>query len=50
VAVKDEGLTEGAAVELRDFEAHWKRLRELGLVPPPATENDRINRIIAGEP
>lgn len=32
-----------------DFPAHWKRLRELGLVPPPASENDRINRIIAGE-
>ncbi len=50
VAVKDEGLTKGAAVALPDFEAHWKRLRELGLVPPPAAENDRINRIIAGEP
>jgi hypothetical protein len=50
VAVKDEGPAKGSAVELPDFEAHWKRLRELGLVPPPAAENDRINRIIAGEP
>jgi hypothetical protein len=34
---------------LPDFEAHWKRLRELGLVPPPAADNERINRILAGE-
>ena len=32
-----------------DFEARWKKLRELGLVPPPPSENERINRIIAGE-
>lgn len=32
-----------------DFAARWRRLRELGLVPPPASENERINRIIAGE-
>ena len=32
-----------------DFKARWKRLRALGLVPPPASENERINRIIAGE-
>ena len=32
-----------------DFEARWKRLRELGNVPPPPSENDRINRILAGE-
>ncbi len=32
-----------------DFEARWKRLRELGHVPPPASENERINKIIAGE-
>jgi hypothetical protein len=49
VAVKDEERTKAAAVEPPDFEAHWKRLRELGLVPPPAAENDRINRIIAGD-
>ncbi len=34
---------------LPDFEAHWKRLRELGLVPPPPAANERINRILAGE-
>jgi hypothetical protein len=32
-----------------DFAARWKNLRELGLVPPPPSEDDRINRIIAGE-
>lgn len=32
-----------------DFEARWKKLRESGNVPPPASENKRINRIIAGE-
>ncbi len=32
-----------------DFEARWKRLGDLGLVPPPESENERINRIIAGE-
>ena len=31
------------------FEALWKTQRELGHVPPPASENERINRIIAGE-
>jgi hypothetical protein len=35
--------------EFPDFEARWKKLREAGLVPPPPAENDRINRIIAGE-
>ena len=32
-----------------DFESLWKRQRELGHHPPPASENDRIDRIIAGE-
>jgi hypothetical protein len=32
-----------------DFETHWKRLRELGLVPPPAADHEHINRILAGE-
>lgn len=31
------------------FEALWKKQCELGLVPPPESENERINRIIAGE-
>lgn len=38
-----------AGAKLPDFEAHWKRLRELGLVPPAAADNERINRILAGE-
>jgi hypothetical protein len=31
------------------FEALWGKQRELGYVPPPASDNERINRIIAGE-
>jgi hypothetical protein len=31
------------------FDALWKRQRELGLIPPPESENDRLDRIIAGE-
>jgi hypothetical protein len=31
------------------FDELWKKQRELGLIRPPATEDDRINRIIAGE-
>ena len=47
VAVKaEEPKSDGG---IPDFDAHWKRLRELGNVRPPASENDRINRIIAGE-
>ena len=49
VAVKAERSAKRSGTGLPDFEAHWKRLRELGLVPPPAAENNRINRIIAGE-
>jgi hypothetical protein len=33
----------------RDFEAHWKRMRELGYVPPAPEEEEWINRIVAGE-
>ena len=38
-----------AAKEFPDFKARWKKMRELGHVPPSASENDRIDRIIAGE-
>ena len=31
------------------FEALWAKQRALGLVPPSEAENERINRIIAGE-
>jgi hypothetical protein len=48
IAVRDEEPTK-AGTGVPNFEAHWKRLRELGLVPPPASENERIDRIIAGE-
>lgn len=46
---KVEKRKKPAAKDFPDFEAHWKKLRSLGLVPPPASENERINRIIAGE-
>jgi len=49
MAVKAEEPTKAAGAGLSDFQAHRKRLRELGLVPPPASENEFINRIIAGE-
>jgi hypothetical protein len=49
MTVKAAQPRKGASHGRPDFEAHWKRLRELGLVPPPASQNDRINRIIAGE-
>ena len=49
MSVKAARPTRRAGTGLPDFEAYWKRLRELGLVPPPASENERINRIIAGE-
>lgn len=48
LTVKAEELAKGTATKLPDFDGHWKRLRELGLVRPPASENERINRIIAG--
>jgi len=47
LTVKAEESAPGGGMP--DFEAHWKRLRELGLVPPPPAENERINRILAGE-
>lgn len=46
---KVERRTKARAARFPDFPARWKRLRELGMVPPPASENERINRIIAGE-
>ena len=49
VAVKTAESPRQPGAGLPDFEAHWKRLRELGLVPPAASENERINRIIAGD-
>ncbi|MFZ4766965.1 MAG: hypothetical protein ACOYMN_18590 [Roseimicrobium sp.] len=33
----------------RRGEERAKRFREMGFVPPPASEMERINRIIAGE-
>lgn len=35
--------------EFPDFEARWQHMRELGHQPPSASENERLNRIIAGE-
>lgn len=41
--------TDAVARVLARMEAHRKRLRELGHVPPPASAHERINQIIAGE-
>ena len=51
VLKKKEGAkpVRGPEKKLPDFEARWKRLRELGNEPPAPSENERINRIIAGE-
>jgi hypothetical protein len=49
VAVKAHQPKSTSDGGLPDFEAHWSRLRELGNIPPPASENERINRIIAGD-
>jgi hypothetical protein len=38
-----------AARRFPDFTARWKKLRELGHVPPTTSQNERIDRIIAGE-
>ncbi|MDQ3622684.1 MAG: hypothetical protein M3463_09375 [Verrucomicrobiota bacterium] len=35
--------------KMPDFDDLYRRLREAGNVPPPASEYERINRIIAGE-
>jgi prevent-host-death family protein len=34
---------------LRKSEERAQRFREMGFIPPPASEMERINRIIAGE-
>jgi hypothetical protein len=31
------------------FQNLWSKQRAMGLIPPPDSENERINRIIAGE-
>lgn len=38
-----------AASRFPDFAARWKKLRELGHVPPTLAQNEHIDRIIAGE-
>jgi hypothetical protein len=35
--------------EFPDFASRWKKLRELGLIPPRPVENDRIDELVAGE-
>jgi hypothetical protein len=44
-----EATPPSPAKQFPDFEARWQRIRELGFVPPPASEMDRFDRIIAGE-
>ncbi len=38
-----------AASRFPDFSARWKKLRELGHVPPTSVENEHIDRTIAGD-
>ena len=38
-----------AAEMLAKYEAHAKRLADLGLVQPSADDDERINKVIAGE-
>ncbi len=39
----------GAAGIRAQFAELWSRQKKLGLVPPDVSEDERINRIIAGE-
>jgi hypothetical protein len=41
--------TNGRAARFPDFSARWKKLRELGHIPPTSSQNERIDRLIAGE-
>jgi hypothetical protein len=45
-AKSDERVSTG---ELPDFKSRWKKLREVGLVPPRRSDDDWVNRVIAGE-
>jgi hypothetical protein len=38
-----------AAKRFPNFAARWKKLRELGHVPPTSSQNERIDRIVAGD-
>ncbi len=49
IAPKAEKKAKARTKAFPDFKARWRRMRELGHVPPPPSENERINRIIAGE-
>jgi hypothetical protein len=49
LSVKTDEPSEGTSRGVPDFAAHWKRLREIGLLPPPASADQRIDRLIAGE-
>ena len=49
VAVKAEEAKQRRSKSFPDFEARWKKLRGSGFVPPSPSENERINRIIAGD-
>jgi hypothetical protein len=50
LAAKKEKKRKTASRGIRArFEALWKKQIELGCIPPPASENGRIDRIIAGE-
>ena len=49
IAPKVERKPTRKAKGFPDFSARWQRMSELGNVPPSKSENERIDRIIAGE-
>lgn len=49
LAVKQVESDSQRTKKLPDFESRWKKLRESGHLPPSPSENDQVNRIIAGE-
>jgi hypothetical protein len=49
VSPQPKPVSDKAASRFPDFAARWKKLREVGLVPPTLAENEHIDCIIAGE-
>ncbi|HVT26851.1 MAG TPA: hypothetical protein VHE81_02425 [Lacipirellulaceae bacterium] len=49
VSARPRQVDGGAVKRFPDFSARWKKLRELGHVPPSLAENEHIDRIVAGE-
>jgi hypothetical protein len=49
VSPQPKPASDQAASRFPDFPSRWRKLREVGLVPPTLAENERIDRIIAGD-